>query len=127
MNIENGDPTNWEQGEFIDSIIKKKKITLLRNNKEIDLKETIEEINKKLEDYKGDRFSELDRTLLPLSKYCTTHPVELVGFILGFIAGSKFERENIRIKVEEIEPTEEEKKYYNEIKLHLYDFGLDPK
>ena len=120
------DNTDWDNGEYIDNDIKKKRLILMKEEKEIDLLTTINEVKKLFKEYKEDRFGDLDKTLLPLARYATSHPVELVGFIVGFLAGSKFEKEGIKIKTEQLEPTDEDKKYYNDMKLGSYDFGVEP-
>ena len=116
---------DWDNGEFIDNCIKKKKLILLKNGKEVDLTEEMNDVRQTLKEYKESRFEDLDKTLLPLARFATTHPIELVGFLLGFIAGGKFEREDIQIKTIDVEPTQEEIDQFNSIKLESYDFGVD--
>jgi hypothetical protein len=115
----------WEQGEYIDNNIVKKKIILTKNDKEIDFQQTIDDITKRFTEYTKHRFEEIDGTLLPLARYVAANKSDIMGILLGFAIGSEFERQGIRIRTEEVELSEEESAKYNSWKLGAYDFFVE--
>ena len=116
---------DWESGEYIDNSIIKKKIILIKDEKEIDFKETIDDITKKFADYTKRRFDEIDATLLPLARYVASSKEDIMSVLLGFAIGSEFERQKIKIKTVDIELTDKEKSQFNIWKMGAYDFFVD--
>ena len=116
---------DWERGEYIDNNIVKKKVVLIKDDKEIDFKETIDGITKKFAEYTQKRFDEVDCTLLPLARYVASSKEDIMSVLLGFAIGSEFERQKIKIKTTDVKLTEEERVQFNSWKLGAYDFFID--
>lgn len=115
----------WDKGEYVDNKIIKKKIILIKDDKEINFKETVDGITKRFTEYTKTRFEDIDNTLLPLARYVAAEKNDILGILLGFAIGSEFERQGIKIRTEEITLTKEESAKFNSWKLGAYDFFVE--
>jgi len=113
---------SWENGEFYETNVKKKKLTIIKDGKELDLAEFHDELKSIVNECQIEKFEELKKTVLPLSKFFAGGVDEMHGFIMGFLVGAKFEREEITIKIEEIDMKPEER-----VNMNMIDMGILPR
>lgn len=113
---------NWKSGEYVDNVIKKKRIVLKKDGEEIDIEDVLSDMEETLREYKTDKFIDLDRSLLPLARYISNSHAEVYGFLKGFILGSRFASEHIGVTTKEVPMSPHERAKLTSLKMGAYDF-----